>query len=1132
MEAFPPPVTKMLSSLSHDAAHVLSHVPVVSMLFNDKSGHGAAGAPWTVTLDVRLPGDHHAETVTLTVHTQGQMTLEWPGFGGVRAGKANFVTLPKIEAVLKESAATGSPPPKAPKTLASRMLGRSGRVNPESSARLQEAHQATGHRDATMEDVHAMVMAIVDQELRDGQSNWTRRAEDKSLLTLRDFAGAMLVHNLLLAGAQGKDPRAHKLFLEIVHKIPRLLLDVHDGTLIFHGEGPLHVLAVNGRSMDEAELVEKVLIDCLRTFRRGIAEGKLHRDELVSSRQWKDEEDVELPHHYGTKRRNTTKPAYDEALKDGEVETNYPCAMDTPCAVNARASDQLMRPLLECDAVGPFFADAPMKYFGGTPVAYFAVFGMKDLLQELLGDPKKVDEARRQADFEASLLPPAQRLRVKEAREKAAVYMLSTLNGMPMPAPMPAPLSAEERYYLVNELRCKHSNYLPIHAVTASDNHVMYDFMVDICGSNDRLEVEELSALKLAVVLGKQAMVKHILKRRLVTAWTWGPVTQYMIPLGEIDTAGSRVIHSPERCLGNLQLLELVVAPNAKKVTNKMMEDGFMNGFFFQLILDKWYNNAKKWYWVNVGFHTFFTFQLTFLAAPTILDPRLADPIPARLDSAQLQLAMLLSCVLLEEELREIGLWLYVRKLRFTWWQMLHAPLGRGIALRELGSCMLLRRAHLRIPMNLFTLIAAIIEMHIYTLREKIETGDGYEPGHGQGDLMSEARTLEEWPNICLAIAAALAWCLLMLDAFQWSEELGVFSAMVLKMLSGDILSKFLPLYVPILLAFTTSMHVIYPQKTTHDSRWSSWWQTLESLVLFSLVGEPPDIAINVEGTGDIHPTDMLWDRTFRPEYAEGLSKHMWSAAGFLLLYVLFLFVVLLLLINLLIAMMSSTYEDERESAKLQWRVLFARLVLRYELLNLPLAMLDPKRHETRVMLGKDSIGFQFTHSPFRSYDKDAQLNLDGEGGDLFAEHEGDGKGDDTPAAGPAESAEARKEHVEAVARRTAEIVLEQLAQGGAKHGILEPRAIATHFQDRPGTPPRRAMSPRHVDLQRPAARASLPPLGGPPPLKLVQGHAAFGGAAAQPPPYAPALGEGDWPSSMQQLCGHQARQPAAGAHY
>ena len=52
------------------------------------------------------------------------------------------------------------------------------------------------------------------------------------------------------------------------------------------------------------------------------------------------------------------------------------------------------------------------------------------------------------------------------------------------------------------------------------------------------------SALKLAVVLGKQAMVRHILRRRLKIAWTWGPVTQYMFPLEEIDTADSSKLSS------------------------------------------------------------------------------------------------------------------------------------------------------------------------------------------------------------------------------------------------------------------------------------------------------------------------------------------------------------------------------------------------------------------------------------------------------------------------------------------------------------------------------------------------------------------------------------------------------------
>ena len=1088
MEGLAPPLTKMLST----TFHAVTHNPVVSTLFGVTGDQGDTDQLWTCQVDVKLPDGHQAETVTLTVHTLGPMTLEWPVFGGVCAGKANLMSPSKIETVLKESAAAGEPVRAAPKRMASRMLGRSGRVDPESSSRSPKhregAHGATGHRDATMEDVHAMVMAIVDQELRG--MNGTRSAEAKSLLTLRDFAGAMLVHNLLLAGAQGKDPRAHKLFLEIVHKIPRLLLDVHDGRLIFDGEGPLHVLAVNGRSMDEAEVVEKVLVDCLRTFRRGIAERKLHPKELVSSRQWKDAEDVKLPHTNGTNLRETATPRYDEAMKDGEVKTNYPCAMNSPYSVHDKARDQLMRPLLECDAIGPFFQDAPMKYFGGTPIAYLAVFGMKDLLEELVGDPKMVDAARVKAG-ELKWLDHVQAYGTSK-RE-------ITLDGMPMPQPMPAPLSPEERYYLVNELRSKHLDYLPIHAVVASDNHVMYDFMVDICCANDRLEVEELSALKLAVVLGKQAMVKHILKRRLQIAWKWGPVTEYMIPLDEIDTAGARVIPFPERCLGNLQLLELVVAPNAKKITSQMMEDGFMSGFFFKLIHDKWDNNAKYWWCFNTGMHLIFTIQLTLLAAPSILDPRLSEPIPTQLNGSQLQLAMFLSLILLEEELREIGLWLYVRKLRFTWWQMLWAPLGRGMALRELGSCMLLRRAQFRIPMALLTMIAAIIEMHISTLHEQIEAGGG-----GKDDLMSQARTLEEWPNICLAFAVAFAWWLLMLDGFQFSEDLGTFSAMVLKMLSGDILSKFLPLYVPILLAFTTSMHAINPQKTTHDSRWSSWWQTLESLVLFSLVGEPPDVALSVEGTGDIHPVDMFWDRHYRPEFTEGLSKSSWSTGGFVILYILFLFVVLLLLINLLIAMMSSTYESERDSARLQWRVLFARLVLRYELLNLPLAMLDPKRHERRVMLAKDSIQFKYTHQSFRSYDKDALLNLDGMGGDLFADGEGDGdgagKGAEAPAAGPAESAEAKREHVEAVARRTAEIVLEQLAQGGAKHGDIAPRPIASTFQDRAGTPPRSASR----------ASVPLPPVGRcPPPLKLVQGHAAFGGPAVLPPPYTPALGEG-----------------------
>ena len=307
------------------AAAAVAAAAVAAVLGDSAVGDQVDPTAWNIDVDVRLPKSPHAVTVRLTVHVHIQMTLEWPSFGGLQHGQAIFAKLPNIEALSLDPQATvgtlrqssGRQPSNQKKSCTkvrwsfARRQVDADLSDDEAPDTLREVAQERTHRDATMEDVHAMVMAMVDQELRDEQ-NWPRPAETKSLLTLRDSSGAMLVHNLLLAGAQGKDPRAHKLFLEIVHKIPRLLLDVHDGSLIFHGEGPLHVLAVNGRSMDEAEVVEKVLVDCLRTFRRGIAERKISPEELVSPRVWESKKKIKFPHTQGTK-PDDAKPVYDQA---------------------------------------------------------------------------------------------------------------------------------------------------------------------------------------------------------------------------------------------------------------------------------------------------------------------------------------------------------------------------------------------------------------------------------------------------------------------------------------------------------------------------------------------------------------------------------------------------------------------------------------------------------------------------------------------------------------------------------------------------------------------------------------------------------------------------------------------------
>ena len=279
---------------------------------------------WSVHVDVRLPNSQHAVGVSLTVHAEGQMTLVWPSFGGLQAGGANISHLPAIETLSLEPGAPARPSglePSGRQRPSKRKGSRQRRwsfarrqvdadlSDDEAPETLREAVYAATHRTATMEDVHAMVMALVDRELSE------REVYDgtDSLFTLRDGSGAMLLHNLLLAGAQGKDPRAHKLFLEIVHKVPRLLLDVHDGRLVFHGEGPLHVLAVNGRSMDDAEVVEKVLVDCLRTFRRGIAERKISPEELVSSRRWASNKHVKSHLSKKCTKPIHPNPAYSQA---------------------------------------------------------------------------------------------------------------------------------------------------------------------------------------------------------------------------------------------------------------------------------------------------------------------------------------------------------------------------------------------------------------------------------------------------------------------------------------------------------------------------------------------------------------------------------------------------------------------------------------------------------------------------------------------------------------------------------------------------------------------------------------------------------------------------------------------------
>ena len=315
---------------------------------------------------------------------------------------------------------------------------------------------------------------------------------------------------------------------------------------------------------------------------------------------------------------------------------------------------------------------------------------------------------------------------------------------------------------------------------------------------------------------------------------------------------------------------------------------------------------------------------------------------------------------------------------------------------------------------------------------------------------------------------------------------------------------------------------------------------------------------------GGGHPFDMFLDRlitrpgglrsSFDGDYPpEGVESHWASAFIFFVLYLGFVLVVLLLLINLLIAMMSSSYDKGRDTATLQWRVQFSRLVLRYELLNLPLAIINPKKHEQRCMVG-DHLNAKQSYESL-SYDKTATLNLDRVGGDLFDDG-GDDDGADGEGGGEASNKVAdmtEKQLDEKLASQLKQLekMLEKWQPTGkrqpppevplpgptvttAAQVKLQPEWAEDRQKEQAsqlfasGTL-RAAEDLAHRSPQRPGL---LPPLGAPANGLLANGLPA---AAALPPPpvpqrgRAPSLGSDDWPSSMagEQLMGHR---PIGGA--
>ena len=202
-------------------------------------------------------------------------------------------------------------------------------------------------------------------------------------------------------------------------------------------------------------------------------------------------------------------------------------------------------------AEGDFFSTEPMLYYGGTPIGYAAAFSMTRLVALLLRLTITVEKVRGLFDLNDS------------------------------------------------RHACCYTGFLPVHVAVANGLTEFFDFLVAgpsgnavdarqmlaMRASSDRTtalgcrrNLAMLTPLQLTVMLGDQRMFQHVLSKRAVIQWRWGPVTQLQLNLAGIDSCG---------VTGN-DVMELICSLSATRGAQEMLLDAFMQGFLHKLFQEKW----------------------------------------------------------------------------------------------------------------------------------------------------------------------------------------------------------------------------------------------------------------------------------------------------------------------------------------------------------------------------------------------------------------------------------------------------------------------------------------------------------------------------------------------------------------
>ena len=572
---------------------------------------------------------------------------------------------------------------------------------------------------------------------------------------------------------------------------------------------------------------------------------------------------------------------------------------DELCRVIVIAMSELhpeaLRETFRAVTSGVFFTSDPMDFYGSNPFSYFVSFSLQRALTTLL---------------------------LASQREPGMAGLVD-LND---------PKNA-----------CPLTGFLPLHVAVANSLTGMFNFLIDlpglpitfdkVCASpfalsqqGHRHQWAALTPLGLGVKLGDKRIVQYILRKQSTCEWVWGPVSSWYIDMRGIDSIGTQW-REPR------SILELLGKLDALPETQEMLLDSFVDGIFHKLLTQKFQRYGRA---IFIIMRVLDLAYLLCLCATTMLiknDPQamlyFADDddaggadgdVGTRLVAHYLPYATLVCIVpMLEEDVRSaVGWWLTERVAAKQADESFRARSWSDILLllRWCSSNQMLMRV-----IGWLCAILVVLQLHSFRAASKRE------PNEPWWDAATHDQPAEQLTSLLVPLAIGL---LLHTSAFFQAllsplERLGVLYTVCFKMLGKDV-SNWLVLFAIFILNYGVVMYVCYPPNfsdsmlATADPvpNFEKFWPAFWSLIEAGLISERIALDISAWNGFDTSSAKAVW-------------KNL-AFLAFLLSVIMYYIMALVLLLNLLIAMMGETYAKTMRNATLEWRVAYARQVLRLEL--------------------------------------------------------------------------------------------------------------------------------------------------------------------------------------------------------